>query len=308
MLFLTRSNLLAVVSLAVGSARADAGPTDPMTALINTLSNECAVSAVQLLGSDFATCGDAMDSMAAIAAQSDLPANLTVWFNNICKTACSSETLSDARSIVTKGCPEDLKDPTSLPLRTTGAIDNYGSLRHGACAFDINTHRNCLVDFATTFEKYSHKSLTVKFFVELPDNVASLSVIPPTELCSDCNKVLYTLSYNLLRNSPEEQNALKTEATALCPPSFTDGTDPSTVTFVGETPRPASNSSPPASGNGSCPDGSSAASSGCSKSNSQTTMTASGTSSTGSRRYCSSSPVGGATFVVFALVGGLFAL
>ncbi|SCZ88613.1 BZ3500_MvSof-1268-A1-R1_Chr2-1g04524 [Microbotryum saponariae] len=294
MLLLAHVNFLAAVSLAVGSTRAAAGPVDPMTAFMNNLSEPCAASAAQLLASDFAACSDAMDFMAVIGAQSNLTGSLMVWSTNICKTNCSDEALSEARAIVTSGCSKDLQEPNSLPV---SAITNYPALRHGGCSFDKQHNTSCLANFVTTYEKYSRQSLTISSFIELGKNASSLSLIPAAELCVDCNKVLFTLAYSLLANSTLDQKALLTEATTVCPATFTDLKNPSTVTFEGETPAPISQ--PSTTTNVSCTPGSNA-SSGCNPATSN--PAAPGTTSVGSR----SSAVDGSILTVFALIGGFF--
>ncbi|SGY24114.1 BQ5605_C019g09012 [Microbotryum silenes-dioicae] len=303
MLLLAQWNFLAAVSLAVGSTRAAAGPVDPMTALMNKLSEPCTASAVQLLGSDFAACSDAMDFMAVIEAQSNLAGSLTSWSTNICKINCSDKALSDARTIVTSGCSKDLQDPNSLPALILGAITNYPALRHGGCSYDKQHNTNCLANFVTTYEKYSGQSLTISLFLELGKNASSLSVIPAAELCVDCNKVLYTLGYNLLASSPLDQKALLTETTTVCSATFTDLKDPSNVTLVGEASAPISQ--PSTTTNVSCTPGSNP-SSGCNPATSNPsapgTTVAARNPSVGSR----SSTVDGSILTVFALIGGFF--
>ncbi|SCZ88611.1 BZ3500_MvSof-1268-A1-R1_Chr2-1g04523 [Microbotryum saponariae] len=211
------------------------------TSVTKDLSDDCMVAAVMLMKSQLTRCVDVPGFMTVLTAdRTTTTTSLQQWTESFCSRTCNQAALSSTNDTVMLGCSTDITmDISPLPGLILMVLKNYAMTRTIACAETFDEHANCIVTLVRNLQQANNAVYSFHDLLNLGKHLDQFQKLPTAQLCSDCNKVLFTTTEQNIADATMRQNLSKL-AQSRCGQSFINGALPSSVTFVQGIPSPPS--------------------------------------------------------------------
>ncbi|KZT67171.1 hypothetical protein DAEQUDRAFT_406105 [Daedalea quercina L-15889] len=200
-----------------------------------SLSSTCQSTLAQLVTSTETTCLNAQSLVGLVVSTSDASVISTInsWLTGMCsQTACSNQTLSDVVSNVTSGCSSDLQSAgisTSDPSELVSIVQQYyPTVREAACLADTSDNKTlCATELLTNIQSQVG-TITKSNVQSVVSEIAEGSITLGSNVtCTDCTKAMYGLA---AQADPSLASTYNSTVADQCGASFTNGTEPSTIT------------------------------------------------------------------------------
>ncbi|SGY24123.1 BQ5605_C019g09013 [Microbotryum silenes-dioicae] len=197
------------------------------------LTDECMVAAVMLLKSHLTSCIDVPGFMTVLTAdRTATTTSLQHWMEPFCSRTCDQAALSSTNHTMMMGCSTDITMGISpLPGVILMVLKNYAMMRTLACAETFDKHANCIATLVQNLQQANNAVYSFHDMLNLGKHLDQFQKLPTAQLCSDCNKVLFTTTEQNSADATMRQNLFKL-VQSRCGPSFINGALPSSVTFV----------------------------------------------------------------------------
>ncbi|KAI9066570.1 hypothetical protein FKP32DRAFT_1621942 [Trametes sanguinea] len=204
-----------------------------------SISSQCQSTLASIVGSSDASCLNAQ-SLVGLVVSSSTSSNSSVvptinsWLTGLCsRPACTNSTLASVVQNVTSGCSSELSalglSNVNADELTTLVQTAYPTVRQVACLGDTsNNNALCVTETLNNLEPYTG-TLTVANIESLASQIVSGSVpnVPSNVTCTDCTKAAYNL---VQQNFGDLISGFSGDVNSTCGASFTDGSQPSSVT------------------------------------------------------------------------------
>ncbi|TFY58106.1 hypothetical protein EVJ58_g6621 [Rhodofomes roseus] len=200
-----------------------------------SISSSCSSTLAQLVTSTETTCLNAQSLVGLIVSTQNASVVTTVnnWLTGMCsQSLCSNQTLSDVVTNVTSGCASDLQSAgisTSDPSSLVSMVQQYyPTARQAACLADTSNNKTlCATELLTNIQSQVG-TITKNTLQSVVSEIAGGSVALGSNVtCTDCTKAMYNLA---VQADPGLASTLNSTVVGQCGASFTDGSEPSTIT------------------------------------------------------------------------------
>ncbi|THH26917.1 hypothetical protein EUX98_g7270 [Antrodiella citrinella] len=224
-----RTFKIAVVAAGLGLASAQ----------LSGLSSSCQSTLTSIVISPSSTCLNAQALLGVVttAANSSLVGPINNWLTGMCaQPACSNDTLTTIVHNVTSGCSSDLQSIGAGALNITDAVSivlsAYPDIREIGCLTDANDNNSlCVTETLTNVQNATGTTLSGSDLVSVLVSILSgqTSKIPPSALCTDCNKA----AFNIINSDfPDLSNGsvnVDGNISSVCGADFINGTSPTGI-------------------------------------------------------------------------------
>ncbi|CDO74345.1 hypothetical protein BN946_scf184645.g1 [Trametes cinnabarina] len=204
-----------------------------------SISSQCQSTLASLVGNSDASCLNPQALVGLVVASSSssnssIVPTINSWLTGLCsRPACTNDTLASVVQSVTSGCSSEL---TSLGLSNVDAGElttlvqmAYPTARQVACLGDTsNNNALCVTETLNNIQPYTG-TLTVSNIDSIASQVMSGSLpnLPSNVTCTDCTKAAYNI---VQQNFGDLTSGFSGDVNSTCGASFTDGSQPSSVT------------------------------------------------------------------------------
>ncbi|KAI0356253.1 hypothetical protein OH77DRAFT_1423864 [Trametes cingulata] len=223
--FAAAAALVAGLQMAGTSAQSISSQCQSTLASIVTDSNASCLNAQALVGLVVST---------STSANSSVVPTINSWLTGMCsRPACTNDTLASVVQQVTSGCSAELG---SLGLAnvdagelTTLVQTAYPTVRQVACLGDTSNNNSlCLTETLNNLEPYTG-ALSVSNIESLASQIMGGTVpnLPSNVTCTDCTKAAYNI---VQQKFGDLTSGFSSDISSTCGASFTDGTQPASVT------------------------------------------------------------------------------
>ncbi|KAH8928876.1 hypothetical protein BT69DRAFT_1212243, partial [Atractiella rhizophila] len=148
-------------------------------------------------------CANVLGLVSVVSATGSVVQPVNSWISGICSSdPCSQTDLTSANQAITSGCATDIQGGNEAAQALALLTSNYTQLREVTCLQATSNNTFCLTNFLQGVQDSTGKDITKDFVINLfqtPDAVINtLSEVPASTLCTDCDKGLS--SYLLMRS------------------------------------------------------------------------------------------------------------